>query len=397
MSVPPHEAETSPTGQKVRESCNACSSQKIRCAQKGVECVYGMSKRTGRRKRSPPSSPYAAPRTSSLDVPAAMTDELWASLTSFDNMSYSFGTFSPDRSKDAMDLDMPYFDPSIWGADPIDTMRPKQDSVSSSLSSTSIASDNDDAIDSLFNLSSTTSNQFSPSLPTPTQTPHPPIYPQSFDPWRPTPASTIASTGSGAGSNRCGGLIQGCISSALQLVADQHARPCPAGSMSRDIDTVLESNRKTLQKLSRILECPCSNEQEVLIPVFLAAHQTILWYEAALCVDSPLSPSTSSLYLSQANTTGRAVTSQAKMGQYCLDADTQRLVHAHGVFCELRTHFKPLMKQIQRRSARQEEHGLSPRHDMGDHDSWDVVHRYDQALRAKLSAVVNKANTLKRG
>lgn len=340
-----------------------------------------MSRRTGRRKRSPAASPYATPTRVQSTLDLADELHLLTSLNTFDNTAWMFGT-SPDMSN-SMDIDMPYFDPSLYNdLNTTTTMAGgERDSISSSISSSSAFSAPDDDLDLLFGLPSD-----------PSQTPQP--APHMLEP---LPSTTPAAvTVKNCPTAQYGPATHSCITTALQLIADLRTsstkRPCvqtdfsidaelTSSESTRDIDAVLDNNRTALKHIGMILDCVCSNEQEVLIPVFLVAHQVLLWYEAALCIEPQ----------STASVMDRVVTSQVMMGNYCLDVDAQGLVRAHIILGELRLYTQPILMRLSHRNINNASLPANPSEGHGT----EVIECYQRTLRAKLRAIVAKANSLK--
>lgn len=339
-----------------------------------------MSRRTGRRKRSPVSSPYATPRQA--PTPLAVADELHllTSLNSFDNTSWMFNPAAEDKS---MDVDMQYFDPALYTDFNAMEVRSARESIGSSSSiSTSTTAPSvdlpvaiDDELEQLFGLPPPPVPHMLPTLPS-------------------TTPSTV--TVKNCPTAQYGPATHGCIISALQLVSDLRTpssrRPCGSvdfeclaqqsnspATTTRDIDEVLKSNRHALKMLDRILDCVCSNEQEVLIPVFLATQQAMMWYEAALCVDSTGVDSVMD----------RVVTSNVMIGNYCLDVGAQGLVRAYIVLGELRLYLQPLVVRLQQRNIN------STVTNPGDEHATEVVECYQRTLRSQLNGIITKANGLK--
>lgn len=215
-------------GPKKRESCDACSSQKTRygpsyaalccfshsircskarpscsrCISKGIDCVYGISRRTGRRKyRSPNASPQTTPQKDA--TPLAFVDDFFDPLTPLNSLN--------DRSRatdsfPTMDMDTPYFD---FLLQPNLSCMPQSDSFSPSVGSSGTISDIDENLD-LFGL---------PSLsPQPLQPPGQMIQAISTAP-------TSAPTAKDHQAAQHNTTTEGCITTALKLVSDLRMPP----------------------------------------------------------------------------------------------------------------------------------------------------------------------------
>lgn len=395
-----------------------------------------MSKRTGHREGSLHRSRNTTPTPDLPLGPFAGDLYALASIHPFGEhqqldspLFFNTSSWMLDTSQvfsNPMDVDMPSYSSSESSSR--DPRHVRDHSISSSISSASITTTaTGDDLDSLFDLPS----ELQPSVPLPspqvpstslTAQPPPmnaPTFPQSL------PSSILGSGDPStiicATTSHNGGATRDCITIALQLVADLQTssrRPCvvPANgsdqfvvednqSHARDIDAVIQDNHTAIRKLDRILDCSCGRHQEVLITMFLAAHQTILWYEAALSPDNNNQDGKPAKAAAVASSTGarigeRVVTSQVTMGSYRLDLGAQVVVRAHVVLLEVRTHVQPLLTRLQQ--IRQTAAVAAPGPPAIDPtasplESWDVVDCYLRALGDKVSAVVNKCNALKHG
>lgn len=278
--------------------------------------------------------------------------------------------------------DMQYFDPSLYTDFDAMAVRSARDSIGSSSSiSTSNTAPSldvpiviDEELEQLFGLPPAPVPHMLPTLPSTTPS---------------------AVTVKNCPTAQYGPATHGCIVSALQLVSDLRTpstkRACGNGGFecltqqgnsaatTRDIDAVLNTNRRALRTLDRVMDCVCSNEQEVLIPVFLATQQAMLWYEAALCIDP----------LGNDSVVDRVVTSNVMIGNYCLDVGAQGLVRAYIVLGELRRYVQPLVVRLQQRNVNS--FVANP----ADEHATEVIECYQRTVRAQLNALITKADGLK--
>ncbi|KAF2172667.1 hypothetical protein M409DRAFT_49216 [Zasmidium cellare ATCC 36951] len=211
------------------------------------------------------------------------------------------------------------------------------------------------------------------------------------------------------------GATMDCIDATKLLVAELQVssdRPCvttangvDAGvstegqSRPRDIDTVIYDNRRAIRDLDWILDCPCTRRQQVLLTVFLAAHQALLWYEAALQLNGrgKQAARTSAAGVLLGRGGERIVTSQVKIGNYCLDVDAQMAVHAHVVLSELTRHFQPLLSKMQQRrqiATATPNIAAAAAFTGSPLESWDVADCYLKALEDKLMIVAARGHAL---
>jgi hypothetical protein len=93
---------------------------------------------------------------------------------------------------------------------------------------------------------------------------------------------------------------QGCMTTALQLIGELHVQTeaCVVNAIDslfgvqrpdivvRELEDVLNTNRRALRTMAKVLECPCSNEQQVLTAVYLVAQRVVWWYATALSSSS---------------------------------------------------------------------------------------------------------------
>ncbi|KAK4617694.1 Cercosporin biosynthesis regulatory protein CTB8 [Fulvia fulva] len=336
--------------QKVRESCNACSSLKIRCgkerprcsrcASRGIDCEYSMSRRTGQRQ---PSGPVDHHHPGGL-FPLAQTPETRPHARSF-----SFDTgFAPSEPPSVFRDDFNWNVPSSPGFFDECTIMPWEDSW---------------MIDVAGQPMDTTSNMEDVALFDNSNTGPPAgLAPPATMARTTTTSTTSSSSSSGFASQADSGYAsqadsertklhlahRDCAAVALQVVADmlvanircltaaESATAWRQASALRDADAILESNSQALGQLTKILECPCAKEQDVMIAVYLALSKAIAWYSAIM---GPSSGSQGAL-LSQVST------GPIYMGGYQLDEQAQCVVRAQVVLSQIRQHVQPTIEKL---------------------------------------------------
>ncbi|PSK53770.1 Transcriptional activator protein UGA3 [Elsinoe australis] len=385
--------------QKIRESCNSCSAQKIRCGKqrpacarcvtKGIDCNYSFSQRTGRRapsssvssasgsQQQPLPQSSGAPNASSSTNSGTSTANFVPPATPASDCDPFVAVRSGSISDQSVIQNLPSLDPNCGDPMAFDTgTNPFKD--------TDVFQDFNSGMSLDFLWSPTTESTTISALDNPTG-PHPggilQGYAQTND-WRGTPASTDTSTSTSPGlthdvSSRQGSMRphhkgQDCLALALQVVFDLHvARDSCATAASdmmtciqqsheeaRDVDQVLFLNRDAINSINKVLDCPCSSDPSVALACYLAATKIVSWYAAAIGItDGQPEHMVDSLSMSD-----RIIARPIFMGRYCLDAEAQRSVRAKVVLTELREHIQPLLAKLPKHqvsSFGRPEHGSS--------------------------------------
>ena len=376
---------------KIRESCNSCSSQKIRCGKqrpscarcvaKGLECNYSYSQRTGRRAptrmtRSDSLSiaPIAAPATPVASESGSLIGVRSTSMTPMPPVMMHNGgdAFSLGSAQDATTTTT--FD---------DTEDVFQD-FNSGISL--------DFLCSPATESSTSCNTFVNSVGTagPVQTVSPLTpYSQPSNKWQ-SWQTNISTSAPGTFTPPTNGDLmqdqratsttqasqpyhhgQDCMTLAMQVIRDLHvsrehcttAASDPMTCMQalkddpRDVDAVLFLNRDAIKSVNKILACPCSADPIVSLACYLAATKIVEWYGAAvgITIDGSQGANTGNnsdnlpdeeVHLRPIS--DRIIERPIFMGRYCLDAEVHRSVRAKVVLNELREHVQPLMGRLPR-------------------------------------------------
>lgn len=410
--------------QKVRNSCNACSSQKIRCSKdrpkchrctiKGLSCVYSMSRRTGERPRvleassvaiaSPPMTPSRhdslppMPRGEGQTTVSAsstsLTDQFEKSGSFQDNISWMLeSTPGPEIAVDSyFDVDLHDF---AAGADCSASMtrtNPAEFLNTPSLQEFDLSYDFDCCSNDRRDTARMQPRRSECAASDPTSS--------SVGPRRSEREPQQAN-------------IHDCAGEALTLVADFHvpARGCLTGAKdgarrpdlehgtfdTHDVETVLSRNREAMKKLNGILDCQCSLSQEVLVTVYLAMGKAISWYAGMLGDDHSAAEDQSHCTLVE-----RIATKPVFMGSYCLDSQAQRIVSAHVVLTQLKEYVAPLVKRLVcRHSSVGSDTAMSSTRPPSPHPSRAVlaagglIECHHQVLQEQLNRLVLRANNIK--
>jgi len=112
---------------------------------------------------------------------------------------------------------------------------------------------------------------------------------------------------------------------------------------ARDIDTVLFQNRDAVKTLGKILDCPCSADQDVALACYLAATKVVAWYEAAMDISGNAPDGSGDMSQGMSD---RIVARPIFMGGYCLNAEAGRAVRAKVVLMEMTEHVQPLISRL---------------------------------------------------
>jgi hypothetical protein len=357
---------------KIRDSCNNCSGQKIRCgkqrpacarcATKKLQCNYSYSQRTGRRSSSMNSATKDAPNVAFLpaipDSPTATCDPsaMFGSALSLESSTSP----KPAQASDyPMDSPMefatsPFDDPTLFPDLNFDFLVSPSDNTAPSISSSNGAAetaeqkyiDSDQLWQNLPNANSVFNYDTLKTV-----SAHPIFDKEQIESFRKT-LSQVNQRG------------HDCMALALQVVNDLSVmrEPCmtsisdPMACMDsskaelRDVDTVLFINRDAAQSVKRILDCTCSNDQAVSMACYLATTKIVDWYGAAIEAVGERAEDKerfSKISLTSKSSQGamadRIIARPIFMGKYCLDSEVQRVVRAQVVLGELKEHVQPLL------------------------------------------------------
>jgi hypothetical protein len=346
---------------KVRDSCNACSQQKIkcgrekpvceRCASKGLTCEYSVSRRNGKRTRSVPTDPTFFYGRS----PGYHTAD------DFDNIDFAFNHQDPTMFTNENTINCTpaarediatqnYFDPHAFDnfnqtvADFGDCILSGPNASSNSSSNASYKSTDMPICQSLptfFESRLSDDVQLTRPDPLPSGLQSPGLSDRRIlSQQQLIPARHSVSS-------------PDCTSIALQITSGMHvaSKTCMASRSSvpengrqnlpeddsHEINAVLHRNREAIQHLSRVLECPCSLDTSCILACYLAMFKLCAWYAAAAGLDSSHFPDIADLVV---------VARPIFMGSIALNNDTQRLVRASVVLQEIRAHAQPLAARL---------------------------------------------------
>jgi len=370
----PPDRFVSDRGQKIRDSCNSCSSQKTRCSKerptcarcqaKGLECNYSFSQRTGRRG----PSIYGPLATFSVPAPPANDQQRSApfnrSTTTFRHEQPTLTT-AFDQMFDPNDAFM--FD-SMDSFQTSDGLGSAVDSVMEGFPDISWSPTEEDPGRNLFDTEASSTTQ----RPQPNRTESGPSTesqsgapsrrleqpPEAQQPQQPLPSPALSKSTTHKPSVQPQMPSQhlagdDCLMSAMKVVADLHitSSPCitsdsdmvgmrPPKAAARDIDNVLFQNRDAIGTLKHVLECPCAKSNTVLLACYMAASSVVTWYGAAIGLPSDTGDG------SEQASGPQIVSRPIFMGRYCLDSNAEQTVRARIVLDEIREHVQPLLAKM---------------------------------------------------
>ena len=370
---------------KIRESCNSCSSQKIRCGKerpscarcisKGIICNYSYSQRTGRRHSSAPSS-ISTPTTPAASDHSVTLPTLGCSVSTnasdLPNTSHFMST-STDQSGSDIEFPQDFDFPISYGFPWL-----PNESGSPSIHNTP------------------TSNH---SVPQPSSRSSDRLDYQSKDSELNTEQSVLQNQGP-----------KDCLIRVLEVVRSLHvsviscstvvsdtglsdssifnhlASIQPKRDDRRDIDQVFFKNRDAIKSLHRILDCGCSASPSVALACYLAAGKIIRWYRAAIGISDEAEAANDRKSMPE-----QIVVRPIYMGRYCLHPTTQRSVRASVVLNELKEQVQPLLTRLDRK-------GLDHMQRDGQAEPVDCARaaapsdKPANALREQLREIVKEAN-----
>ncbi|KAF2795488.1 hypothetical protein K505DRAFT_195049, partial [Melanomma pulvis-pyrius CBS 109.77] len=355
---------------KIRESCNNCSAQKIRCAKqrpscarcssKGLECNYSYSQRTGRRASSSNTQrdqPGSTSLLATANSPTAIGDPrslfgIQKSMTP--TMSPRVAQTSTYPAASPNDAYLNIFDDSSF--------LPAFSMIDDTTSLSSVSNNASETEDPILSLELSSSyidpnNQWQDVLSavsTRTQGALKPALEQDQTETSIHPPDKAYQRG------------HDCMALALRVVYNLNVmrEPCHIATSdpmayiqsseneARDVDTVLFHNRDAAQTIKKILDCSCSTDSTVTLACYLAATKIVDWYGAAIgAAGEPSGEEACSNTALDHNSVRRAMVDRIIarpifMGRYCLDPEVQRAVRAQVVLSELKEHVQPLISRL---------------------------------------------------
>lgn len=382
--------------QKIRESCNNCSAQKIRCGKqrpscarcvaKSIECNYSYSQRTGRRA----PAAIAPIALSTLNLPDDTSDAFTSQASMTNVTSEETGASptplattahpaTPDSDCDPFIAihsssisDQPDID--VFETNNVDTLSFDTD-ISFKQTNVFHGFPSSMSFDFLWSPDSEVSySTLEPGDITATAATTNPAhglftaYPQSID-WQTNQPNLAADSSTSTSPGHYHELItrqaqmrshcrgQDCLALALQVVSDLHVsrESCstvasdpmncipPSKEEARDVDQVLFLNRDAIKSVNKVLDCPCSSDPSVALACYLAASKIVAWYAAAIGFSGGQQMDGLETSLIMAD---RIIDRPIFMGRYCLDPEAQRSVRAKVVLTELREQIHPLLAKL---------------------------------------------------
>lgn len=339
--------------QKLRQSCNRCSAQKIRCskerptcarcASKNLPCNYSLSQRTGRRTSI---NPGAQMFINEATTPAVET-------TSSEVNPTDRGTSLTITTTNAQN--------PVTSADMADSM------------STIFMGDLGFETTDGFNVSQ---REVDMQTEVPTISPESPImlhrtsHSNGF-PQMTTPNISTYFAEPSLGIEDVTPHVQGqdCMALALELIQSMHvlsstcalsvaANPAPHSPTgpdnwgtrketraARGMDIVLIKNRAAIKTLHRIMQCSCSQDRSMAFICSMVVEKILRWYRAG-----------TRDFEGDDGTTGereglpeQVMSLPIYMGEYRLYSVSQRTMRASLVLDELKTQMKPLVEKFTKR------------------------------------------------
>ncbi|KAK4692543.1 hypothetical protein P7C71_g4682, partial [Lecanoromycetidae sp. Uapishka_2] len=363
--------------QKLRMSCDACSSSKtkcdqnrpicIRCQKVGLKCNYSVSQRKGKppaASRDPSDSVNRRKPSQSKQLSKPALDKQVSGELDIHRATIE-PTFHLDHDSTMMDLSLPMFDgtmPTLWH----NFMPDMSDCTSSDLSMTPSNIFDQDYIsmdapsshmkptDDIFNFD----NEFPDVLDLgPHHTPSSQAERQVLT--NPLPTPTSSDIGSISQRYDCNKLASSTLES-----LNSHSQTCSASinqnTNSASFDQVLIVNKTAVENVHQLLSCPCSLSQQsnlllsLIIDKILTLYQTIIRNDTCSRQLSPSSDSSSDQCVRDTPIT---------IGAYKMDAKDEKRMRMHIVSNELRK----AAALVERYADRYSNLGCQERDDMGIH------------------------------
>lgn len=290
---------TVPAAPKLRDSCEACAASKVkcnkekptcaRCTRRKIQCEYVVTKRAGRKHDSRKTTSTQTGSTTASDagilrIPDMTPPSLGQETASYADI-FSPSVFSPDDSASWWTLD-PEFDDLF--ASPASFSPPESfdSDTTSFFFSRSGTNSTKGGYDSYDTMPITPENAFvsmkvisrstdlSRQLSRPESQSSLPSEALSFQGFRSEPAAC-------------------CLVRAIALLKQQFgnsATPCTCSKRQGfghdscqfpTIQTVITANKESIETISNILQCPCSQDGYLLAIMALVVFKILGWYAAA--------------------------------------------------------------------------------------------------------------------
>lgn len=341
---------------KIRDSCNACSQQKIkcgrekpaceRCASKGLTCEYSVSRRNGKRARSVLTDPSLFFGRSPGCQPADDFESIDFTFNHQDTTIFNDENTIICTPSTREDINMQsYFEPHAF-----DGFNRGVGDFGDCILSASNPSSNASSNSTDIPICQSLSTYFGSGQPDDVQLGRPCTMPASIQ--SPGRSDRRMSLKQPLVPAHHSGRPHDCTAVALQIASNMHVatktcnvsrNPAPENGRrnrleeeSHDINAVLHRNREAIQHLSRVLDCPCSLDTSCILACYLAMLKLCVWYAAAAGLDSSHFADTADLVVAR----------PIFMGSIALNNDAHRLVRASVVLQEIRAQAQPLAARL---------------------------------------------------
>lgn len=403
---------------QVRNSCNACSSQKIRCSKerpqchrcvdKGLECEYSMSRRTGERARVADSPP----RQSQGSTNGEKAQSTIAAVVPARPRSFSDNAIEHSLEDISDPFSVSEQDHIGWmlSVSPENITLPVEMDLTADLTPAMERGNDLDVVSAgPQEYKSPTYDYNFDYIVDQTREPQASGHPKSQQSDPAVPKSDFGSLSDTGLRSLPPKKADDCLTEAIHILTDLHvpARGCitstndatysmqlqdPLDDTPREVGMVLSQNGKALRKLGNLLDCRCSLRQDVAVLVCIGLHKAIGWYAEILGDDNGPQdhPAKQSLLF------GRIAKAPSFMGSYRLDSKAQKLLSAHLVLTQLEEHIEPFMRKLSNLQSASSSVS-SPRSTPT--SSTDIestlLEQHRQTLQDEIDRVIARANSIK--
>lgn len=374
------DAGSTPNGppRKLRDSCFSCSSSKVkcskekptcsRCARRGLVCGYMASRRTGRtsllgkRPAPPPTAgdpenlarPPLHHHNSNNHINASRVREFHTPSKSPSPPYITPALTPPSTAGTSSDNGM-HPSPDVWRA----ILSPGPSIDDTALASLSPSATNfDDLFASVFSPIMETSSLDAPlQSDTHLSTPPPPPSMVTLDEMSICNQDLFTNDDFGMGDlvgfgtpppepRRC------CMSVALDLLMQLFPNAPTACTMPGSqpatckvptMDSVISENKRIIEAITKLLDCPCSQDEYLLAIVSLVVFKIMAWYSAAAGDKSLMEPgmSANNPFVTRPDQAGPSSFGEhvlqvpTTIGNYCVDGNDRSRMAAQLVLSEL--------------------------------------------------------------
>lgn len=358
---------------KLRDSCFSCSSSKVkcskekptcsRCARRGLVCGYMASRRTGRtsllgkRPAPPPTTadPESLTRAQQHNITACRAREFHSSKSP--SPPYITPALTPPSTASNASDNGLHAGADVWRA----ILSPGPGIDDAALTSLSDSTTNfDELFASVFTPMLETSSMEAPLQSDPHLTTPPPPLPTSMvglDDMSICNQDYFSCEDFGLGDmvgfgtpppepRRC------CMSVALDLLMQLFPNAptaCtmpgsqPATCKVPNLDSVISENKRIIEAITKLLDCPCSQDEYLLAIVSLVVFKIMAWYSAAAGDKSLMDPGMSgnNPFVARPEQLGpssfgeHVLQAPTTIGNYCVDGNDRSRMAAQLVLSEL--------------------------------------------------------------